>query len=51
MSMSQPLEPNLPKPSEGIPAADPGPGAPDTAEGFGIEGEQPDVVPEDEPDR
>lgn len=29
---------------EGIPAADPGAGAPPTAPGYGIEGEDPDVV-------
>ena len=29
---------------EGIPAADPGQGAPQPAPGFGIEGEEPDVV-------
>jgi hypothetical protein len=29
----------------GIPAADPGTGAPEPAPGFGIEGEEPDVVP------
>lgn len=33
----------------GIPAADPGAGAPPTAPGYGIEGEDPDVLgPEDE---
>ena len=30
---------------EGIPAADPGQGAPEPAPGFGIGGEEPDVVP------
>jgi hypothetical protein len=30
---------------EGIPAADPGAGAPEPAPGFGIEGEDPDVAP------
>ncbi|TFV62945.1 UNVERIFIED_ORG: hypothetical protein E4P37_15760 [Bacillus sp. AZ43] len=34
---------------EGIPAADPGAGAPKPAPGFGIEGEDPDVVAPDEP--
>lgn len=34
---------------EGIPAADPGAGAPEPAEGFGIGGEDPDVVPAEAP--
>ncbi|MCK6211152.1 hypothetical protein KZX45_11415 [Georgenia sp. EYE_87] len=43
--MSEPLEPNLrPASADGIPAADPGPGAPPTAPGFGVEGEEPDAV-------
>lgn len=42
MSMSTPMEPNLGKPDEGIPAADPGAGAPPPAEGFGVGGEEPD---------
>jgi hypothetical protein len=42
MSMSTPMEPNLGRGDDGIPAADPGPGAPPPAEGFGIEGEDPD---------
>ena len=42
MSMSTPFEPNLGRPDDGIPAADPGAGAPEPAEGFGIEGEEPD---------
>ena len=37
-----PLEPDLPPPGDGIPAADPGAGAPPPAEGFGVEGEEPD---------
>jgi hypothetical protein len=45
MSMSEPFEPNLrPDAEDGIPAADPGPGAPPTAPGFGIEGEEPDIT-------
>ena len=48
MSMSMPLEPNLGKPDEGIPAADPGAGAPPPAEGFGVGGEEPDR-PEEPP--
>ena len=43
MSMSAPLEPNLPEtPDDGIPAADAGRGAPPPAEGFGLDGEDPD---------
>jgi hypothetical protein len=41
--MSQPMEPSLP-PRDGIAAADPGQGAPEPAEGFGVEGEEPDVT-------
>ena len=33
---------------EGIPAADPGQGAPEPAPGFGVEGEEPDVSGGDE---
>ena len=40
--MSEPFEPNLPTGDEGIPAADPGAGAPEPAPGFGIGGEEPD---------
>ncbi len=40
--MSQPLEPNLGRADDGIPAADAGRGAPETAPGFGIGGEDPD---------
>ena len=36
------MEPNLGKPDEGIPAADPGAGAPPPADGFGVGGEEPD---------
>ena len=46
--MSSPLEPNLGTPDEGIPAADPGAGAPPPAEGFGVGGEEPDR-PEEPP--
>jgi hypothetical protein len=44
MSMSAPLEPNLPAShdDDGIPAADAGTGAPPPAEGFGVDGEDPD---------
>ncbi len=34
---------------QGIPAADPGAGAPEPAEGYGIGGEDPDVVPAGDP--
>jgi hypothetical protein len=36
---------------QGIPAADPGAGAPQPAPGFGIRGEEPDVVPAEDPQR
>jgi hypothetical protein len=42
MSMSAPLEPDLPPHDDGIPAADAGRGAPPPAEGFGVQGEEPD---------
>ena len=42
MSMSAPLEPNLPASDDGIPAADADRGAPPPADGFGVEGEEPD---------
>lgn len=43
MSMMDPLDPFSGRADDdGIPAADPGPGAPPTAEGFGVPGEQPD---------
>ena len=42
MSMWTPMEPNLGQGDDGIPAADPGAGAPPTADGFGIGGEEPD---------
>ena len=44
MSMAQPFQPNLhPADEDSIPAADPGTGAPETAPGFGVEGETPRV--------
>ena len=49
MSMTQPMEPELPTPRNGIPAADAGHGAPPPAEGFGVRGEAPDR-PEQETD-
>jgi hypothetical protein len=43
MSMSAPMEPDLPaRGDDGIPAADPGAGGPEPAEGFGVGGEEPD---------
>ena len=36
------MEPDLPAPDEGIPAADAGAGAPPPSPGFGIAGEDPD---------
>ena len=50
MSMSTPMEPNLGSAGDGgIPAADPGLGAPDPAAGFGIGGEEPDPPEEVDP--
>ena len=46
MSMWTPMEPDLGREDDGIPAADPGTGAPAPADGFGIGGEEPDR-PED----
>ena len=40
--MWTPMEPNLGEGDDGIPAADPGAGAPPPAGGFGIGGEEPD---------
>jgi hypothetical protein len=37
--MSRPMEPELPAGQDGIPAADPGRGAPPPAEGYGVSGE------------
>jgi hypothetical protein len=46
VSMWTPMEPELGQGDDGIPAADPGAGAPPTADGFGVGGEEPDR-PED----
>ena len=46
MSQAEPILPSLPDPDDGIPAADPGAGAPPPAEGFGVGGEEPDRPPE-----
>ena len=35
---------------DGIPAADPGAGAPPPSPGFGVGGEEPDVLPDDDRD-
>jgi hypothetical protein len=48
VSMWPPMEPNLGREDDGIPAADPGAGAPPPADGFGIGGEEPDR-PEEAP--
>jgi hypothetical protein len=48
MSMWTPMEPNLGRGDDGIPAADPGAGAPEPAEGFGVGGEEPDRPEEDD---
>ncbi|MGY1634011.1 hypothetical protein ACI784_20095 [Geodermatophilus sp. SYSU D01186] len=48
MSTWTPMEPNLGGEDDGIPAADPGAGAPPPAEGFGVGGEEPDR-PEEAP--
>lgn len=40
--MADPFLPVAPQPDDGIPAADPGTGAPPPAEGFGVGGEEPD---------
>lgn len=42
MSMWTPVEPDLGRGDDGIPAADPGAGAPPPADGFGVGGEEPD---------
>jgi hypothetical protein len=44
MTQWAPIDPFTPDDRDGIPAADPGPGAPEQAEGFGIGGEEPDQV-------
>lgn len=45
--MMDPLDPFSGREADdGIPAADPGAGAPPTADGFGIGGEEPDRAPE-----
>ena len=49
MSMWTPMEPNLGREDDGIPAADPGAGAPPTADGFGVGGEDPDRLEQADP--
>jgi hypothetical protein len=50
MSMMPPPFSSAPD-GDGIPAADPGAGAPEPAPGFGIGGEDPDVVAPEDPER
>ncbi|WP_258724631.1 hypothetical protein [Cellulomonas sp. NS3] len=45
MSMAAPFLPHG-EPDPGVPAADVGHGGPPPAEGFGVEGEEPDRVPD-----
>lgn len=49
VSMWTPMEPNLGRGDDGIPAADPGPEAPPPADGFGIGGEEPARPEETDP--
>ncbi|WP_454048751.1 hypothetical protein [Cellulomonas sp. Marseille-Q8402] len=49
MSTAEPFMPH-PDHDETIAAADPGPGAPDTAPGFGVGGEEPDGTDDDDGD-
>jgi hypothetical protein len=49
VSMWTPMEPDLGRGDDGIPAADPGPGAPPPADGFGIGGEEADRPGETDP--
>jgi hypothetical protein len=57
MSTSTPMEAGAGREDDGIPAADPGAGAPPPAEGFGVGGEEPDrpeeadASPADDPGR
>jgi hypothetical protein len=43
MTQFAPLDPFSSDDRQGIPAADPGQGAPETAEGYGVGAEEPDV--------
>ncbi|GGP42991.1 hypothetical protein [Saccharothrix coeruleofusca] len=43
-----PFEPDPRFREDRIAAADPGPGGPEPAEGFGVEAEEPDLVEDDE---
>jgi hypothetical protein len=49
MSMMPPMFSTDDPAEGGIPAADPGTGAPEPAPGFGIEGEDPDTLPAEDP--
>jgi hypothetical protein len=44
--MSAPFEPSVAA-ADGLPAADPGAGAPEPAPGFGVSAEEPDVTRDD----
>ena len=50
MSMPPPFSAD-PSEADGIPAADPGAGAPEPSPGFGIGGEEPDVVADEDAER
>jgi hypothetical protein len=51
MTQFAPLDPFSPDDKEGIPAADPGQGAPGTAQGYGTEAEEPDQATRERADR
>jgi hypothetical protein len=51
MTQFAPLDPFSSDDEQGIPAADPGQGAPQTAEGYGVGAEEPDVPEQDDRDR
>jgi hypothetical protein len=50
MTMPPPFSAD-PSEADGIPAADPGAGAPEPAPGFGVGGEDPDVIADEDADR
>ena len=47
MSMPPPISSDPPRSTDGIPAADPGTGAPPPSPGYGREAEEPDVQADD----
>jgi hypothetical protein len=51
MTQFAPLDPFSSAGDQGIPAADPGQGAPETAEGYGVGAEEPDVIEPGDDDR